>query len=54
MGCRQLLAATFGRAQHHRHPRLAAKHIVDLGRVIDHLVDRQQAEVDRHDFDYRS
>src|SRR5262249_2474824 len=50
---RQLADAARGRADHQRHTRLAAEHVVDLGGVVDDLVDRHQDEVDRHDLNHR-
>ena len=41
------------RAQHHRHFELAAGHVVNLRRLIDHLVHRQRDEVAEHDVDDR-
>ena len=38
-----------GRAQHHGHFPLAARHVVDFGRLVDHLVHGQGDEVAEHD-----
>ncbi len=54
MGGSQLLAAATGGADHQRYPGLPAEHAVDLRGVVDDLVERQQREVDRHDFDDRT
>ena len=41
VGCRQLAPARRG-PDHHRHGHLAAEHVVQLGGVVDDLVQRQQ------------
>src|SRR5262249_54874383 len=45
----QLAAAAARRADDQWTAGLATEHVVDLGGVVDDLVHRQQAEVDRHD-----
>ena len=37
-----------------RHAKLAPRHVPQRGRVIDDLIERQQAEIDRHHFDNRA
>ena len=49
------LAPTAGRhADHERDRELAARHVADGGRVVENLVEREQAEVDRHHLDDRA
>ena len=42
------------RAQDHRHFELAAGHVVNLGRLIDHLVHGQRDEIAEHDVHHRA
>ncbi len=49
----QLVAGALGHAHDERHADLAAEHVVDVGRVVDDLVEREQREVDRHQLDHR-
>src|SRR5262249_47421464 len=44
---------TAGAAEHDRHVELPAAHLEDLRRVVDDLVDRDEREVERHEFDDR-
>ena len=41
------------RAQDHRHFKLAAGHVVNLRRLVDHLIHRQRDEIAEHDVDDR-
>ena len=41
------------RAQDHRHFELAAGHVVNLRRLVDHLIHRQRDEIAEHDVDDR-
>ena len=43
-----LCAAATRHANDHRHPRLAAEHVVELRQAVDDLVAGEQAEVGRH------
>ena len=51
---RELAAGAGGHADHERHVELTARHVQQRGRGVHDLVERQQAEVDRHDLDDRS
>ncbi len=51
---RQLPPGAGGYPDHDGHVELPAGHVRDRRRVVDDLVERQQAEVDRHDLDDRS
>ena len=42
------------RPQDHRHFPLAARHVVDLGRLVHHLVHGQRREIAEHDVDDRT
>ena len=48
----QLVARALGHAHHERHAGLPAEHVVDVGGVVDDLIERQQREVDRHQLDH--
>jgi hypothetical protein len=48
---RELPAGAGGHADHDRHAHLAARHVAQRGGVVHDLVQRQQAEVDRHHLD---
>ncbi len=50
----QLVARALGHAHHQRHAGLPAEHVVDVGGVVDDLVEREQREVDRHQLDHRA
>ena len=50
----ELTAGAGGHANHQRNVELAARHVKDGGGVVHDLVERQQAEVDRHDLDDRT
>ncbi len=50
----ELSAGAGGHADHQRDVELAARHVEDRGGVVDDLIEREQAEVDRHDLDDRS
>src|SRR5699024_8278032 len=54
MGRSELLAAATGRAVDDRYRRLTAEHRIDLRRMIDDLVEGQDAEVQGHELDDRS
>ena len=41
-------------ADHQRHAELIAGHVPDRRRIVEDLVERQQAEIDRHDLDDRA
>jgi hypothetical protein len=47
----ELLARTGRHADHQRHAELPARHVPDRGGRVHDLVERQQAEVDRHQLD---
>ena len=49
----ELAAGAAGHADDERDVDLAVRHVVQLRRVVDDLVDREQAEVDRHQLDHR-
>ncbi len=49
----QLPARAGGHADDERHRTLPSRHVAERGGVVDDLIERQQAEVDRHDFDDR-
>ena len=49
----ELPAGTGGDPDDHRHIELTARHVPDGGGVVDDLIERQQAEIDRHDLDDR-
>ena len=49
----ELPAGTGGHPDDHRHIELTARHVPDRGGVVDDLIERQQAEIDRHDLDDR-
>ena len=51
---RELPAGAGRHADHERHAELAARHVPERRRVVDDLVERQQAEVDRHHLDDRA
>src|SRR6516162_4356415 len=52
---RRELAACPGRhANHNRYFELPARHVADRRRVVDDLVECQEAEIDRHDLDDRT
>ena len=53
MLCRELAAGAGRHADNQRHGELAARHMRDRRGVVDDLVERQQAEIDRHDLDDR-
>src|SRR6056297_2160270 len=44
----QLLAGAGGHADHHGHAELSARHVPDRGGRVHDLVEREQAEIDRH------
>ena len=49
------LAACAGRhADHQRHAELAARHVAHRGRVVEDLIEREQAEIHRHHLDDRA
>ena len=48
VGGPQLVTGALRHAHHQRHARLSAKHVVDVGGVVDDLIEREQREVDRH------
>ena len=49
------LAAGAGRhADHQRHAELVARHVAHCGRGVEDLVEREQAEIHRHQFDDRA
>ena len=50
----ELIARPVRRADHQRAAHLAAEHRAHLGGVVDHLVHRNQQEVDRHDLHDRA
>ena len=50
----ELVAGALRHAHDQRHARLAAEHVVDVRRVVDDLVEREQREVDRHQLDDRA
>ncbi len=54
MLCRQLAAGAGRHANDDRHRELAARHMADGRRIVDDLVERQEAEIDRHDLDDRA
>src|SRR5699024_1551035 len=54
MGRSELLAAATGRAVDDRYRGLTAEHRIDLRRMIDDLVEGQNAEVQGHELDDRS
>ena len=41
------------RAQHHRHFELAARHVVNLRGLVDHLIHGQRNKIAEHDVDHR-
>src|SRR6516162_7630100 len=47
-------AGAGGHADDERHGELPARHMADRCRVVDDLVERKKAEIDRHDFDDRA
>ena len=49
----ELPAGAGGDPDDHRHVELTARHVPDGGGVVDDLIERQQAEIDRHDLDDR-
>ena len=49
----QLPAGAGGHADDQRDAELSARHVPDRRRVVDDLIERQQAEVDRHHLDDR-
>src|SRR5579872_342704 len=51
---RELTAGARGHPDHQWNIELAARHVKDRRRVVDDLIQRQQAEVNRHDLDNRS
>ncbi len=54
VGGAELVAGALRHAHDQRHRRLAAEHVVDVGRVVDDLVEREQREVDRHQLHHRT
>jgi hypothetical protein len=50
----ELAAGAGGHADHQRHVELATGHVAQGGRVVEDLVQGQQAEVDRHDLHDRA
>src|SRR5690625_4188582 len=54
MGRSELLTSATGRAVDDRYRRLTAEHRIDLRRMIDDLVEGQDAEVQGHELDDRS
>src|SRR5690606_528000 len=54
VGSGQLLASPTREPDDHGHLHFATEHGVDLGRVVHDLVDRHEAEVERHDLDDRT
>ena len=50
----ELQRGTVRAAEHHRHRELTARHVQHLRRRVHDLVDRQQREVPRHEFDDRT
>ena len=51
---RRKLAPGAGRhADHQRHAELVARHVADRGGGIENLIEREQAEIDRHQLDDR-
>src|SRR5216683_1686009 len=53
MLCTELMARALRCAYDHRHLGMAAEHVMNLGGVVDNLIDREQAEIDRHQLDNR-
>ncbi len=51
---RELAAGTGGHANDDRYFELPARHVPDRCRVVDDLVECQEAEIDRHDLDDRA
>src|SRR5216684_6225951 len=51
MLCTELMACALRCAYNHRHLGVAAEHVMNLGGVVDDLIDREQAEIDRHQLD---
>src|SRR5260370_11523363 len=51
MLCTELMARALRCAYNHRHLGVAAEHVMNLGGVVDDLIDREQAEIDRHQLD---
>ncbi len=49
----ELMPRALRRANDQRHLGLAAVHVANFRRVIDDLIDRKEAEVHRHQLDYR-
>src|SRR5712691_7642373 len=53
MLCTKLMARALRCAYNHRHLGVAAEHVMNLGGVVDDLIDREQAKIDRHQLDNR-
>src|SRR5229473_5003767 len=53
MLCTELMARALRCAYNHRHLGVAAEHVMNLGGVVDDLIDREQTKVDCHQFDDR-
>jgi hypothetical protein len=51
---RELERGTVGSAKHHRHRVLTTRHVQHLRSGIENLVERENAEVPRHELDHRS
>ena len=51
---RQLPPRTGRHADHERNAELTTRHVSDGCRVVDDLIQRQQAEIDRHHLDNRA
>ena len=50
----QLTAGAGRHPDHHRHTELAARHVTNAGRGVENLVEREQTEIHRHQFDDRA
>ncbi len=48
---RELTAGAGGHADHERHVELAAGHVAERRRVVEDLIECEQAEIDGHDLD---
>src|SRR6266436_2760912 len=53
MLCTELMARALRCAYNHRHLGVATEHVMNLGGVVDDLIDREQTKVDRHQLDDR-
>jgi hypothetical protein len=51
MGWAELVAGALWHPHHEWHTHLAAEHVVDVGGVVDDLVEGEQGEVDGHQLD---